>query len=84
MIGIRSKDLHRNKNEDGADRGSFPVPVTWAVERGMAGRARMDFVLGHLDLGLNDADISMKILFLFIEKNSHERKVRGQETFFER
>ena len=36
-------------------------------ERSMARRARMDVVLGHLDLGLNGADISMKIV-LFIKK----------------
>lgn len=59
----------------------FLVLCHLGSERGMA---RMDFVLGHLDLGLNDADISMKILFYSLKKNSHERKVRGQETFFER
>ena len=62
----------------------FLVLCHLGSERNMAGRARMDFVLGHLDLGLNDADISMNILFYSLKKNSHERKVRDQETFFER
>ena len=62
----------------------FLVICNLDSERSMAGRARMHFMLGHLDLGLTDADIMMKILFYSLKKNSYERKVRGQQTFFER
>lgn len=54
----------------------FWVTVTWTVRE--AGRARMDFVLGPLDLCLNDADVSIKILFYSLE----EIPIRGQQTFF--
>lgn len=55
----------------------FRVIVTWTVREAWL-KGKNGFVLGPLALCLNDADVSMKILFYSLK----EIPIRGQQTFF--